>query len=94
MSRLTHGPTIIAPIDPVMILLPMSKFQVSCRRRGLRMGCALLMSAHKETKDLTCRSEHMDYYVILMDHLANLSEAVLGLRSAQDAHIPMDLEGW
>jgi hypothetical protein len=36
----------------------------------------------------------MDYYVILMDHLANLSEAVLGLRSAQDAHIPMDLEGW
>lgn len=54
---------------------------------------ALRMSAHKETKDLTCRSEHVDYYVILIDHPAKLSEAVLGLRSAQDAHVPMGFEG-
>ena len=37
---------------------------------------ALLMAARKETKDLMWKTEHLDFYLVFLDRLERLGEAV------------------
>jgi hypothetical protein len=83
LIRLKHIPMAQGVLRPCSISadkpcddgFTLSKFQdklsVSRLADALR---ALRMSARKETKGLMCKSEHVGYYVVSLDHLKRLSE--------------------
>ncbi|KAI0246808.1 hypothetical protein BJV78DRAFT_1286041 [Lactifluus subvellereus] len=91
--KVTRGPATIAPIDLVMMVLLVFEFQdkLSASRVADALR-ALRISARKESKDLMWKSEHIGHDVVFLDHLERLGEAVPGSSSAQDAHVPMDVD--
>ena len=81
--EVTRGPTTIAPIDLVMMVLLVFEFQEKLSVLRLADALhALRMAARKETKDLMWKSEHMGHYLVFLDRLVRLGEGALGPRSA------------
>ena len=93
--KVTRGPTTIAPIDLVMMVLLVFEFQEKLSASRLADALhALRMAARKETKDLMWKSEHMGHYVVFLDRLERLGEGALGPSgaAADDAPVVMDVE--
>ncbi len=91
--KVTRGPTTIAPIDLVMMVLLVFEFQEKLSAARLPDALhALRMAARKETKDLMWKSEHMGHYLVFLDRLERLGEGALGLSSANDAPVSIDVD--
>jgi hypothetical protein len=93
--KVSRGPTTIAPIDLVMMVLLVFEFQEKLSASRLADALhALRMAARKETKDLMWKSEHMGHYVVFLDRLESLGEGALGPSSAtaNDAPVVMDVD--
>ncbi|KAI0275834.1 hypothetical protein BGY98DRAFT_1098601 [Russula aff. rugulosa BPL654] len=93
--KVTRGPTTIAPIDLVMMVLLVFEFQEKLSASRLADALhALRMAARKETKDLMWKSEHMGHYAVFLDRLERLGEGALGPSSvtADDAPVVMDMD--
>jgi hypothetical protein len=93
--KVTRGPTTIAPIDLVMMVLLVFEFQEKLSASRLADALhALRMAARKETKDLMWKSEHMGHYAVFLDRLERLGEGALGPSSvtADDAPVVMDVD--
>ena len=93
--KVTRGPSTIAPIDLVMMVLLVFEFQEKLSVSRLADALhALRMAARKETKDLMWKSEHMGYYLVFLDRLERLGEGALGPSSAiaNDAPVAIDMD--
>jgi hypothetical protein len=91
--KVTRGPATIAPIDLVMMVLLVFEFQEKLSAARLPDALhALRMSARNETKDLMWKSEHMSHYLVFLDRLERLGEGALGLSSANDAPVSIDVD--
>src|SRR6266478_5040347 len=93
--KVTRGPTTIAPIDLVMMVLLVFEFQEKLSAARLADALRTLrMAARNETKDLMWKSEHMGHYLVFLDRLERLGEGALGpgSASANDAPVSMDVD--
>jgi hypothetical protein len=91
--KVTRGPSTIAPIDLVMMVLLVFEFQDKLSVSRLADAIkALRMAARNETKDLMWKSEHMGYYLVFLGRLQEVGESTLAPSSAKDASVPMDVD--
>ncbi|KAF8263209.1 hypothetical protein EI94DRAFT_609661 [Lactarius quietus] len=86
--KVTRGPTTIAPIDLVMMVLLVFEFHEKLPPPRLADALqALRMAARKETKDLMWKGEHMGYYLVFLDRLERLGEAALNSGVGKDGRL-------
>ena len=91
--KVTRGPATIAPIDLVMMVLLVFEFHEKLPAPRLVDALrALCMAAHKETKDLMWKTEHMGFYLVFLDRLERFGKVALNSRSGKDAPIAMDVD--
>ncbi|KAI0292356.1 hypothetical protein B0F90DRAFT_1770838 [Multifurca ochricompacta] len=91
--QVAHGPATIAPIDLVMMVLLVFEFHEKLPAIRLPDALhALRMAARNETKDLMWKTEHLGYYVVFLERLERLGEAVLNTSSDLSAQVLMDVD--
>lgn len=91
--KVTRGPSTIAPIDLVMMVLLVFEFHTKLSTSRLADALrGLRMAARTETKDLMWKSEHMGYYLVFLDRLERLGEGALNPGGGKDAQVAMEFD--
>ena len=91
--KVSHGPTKIAPIDLMMMMLLVIEFDETLSPPQLADTLhALQMAERKETKDLMWQGKHMGFYLVFLDRPKCLGEAAVNPGGRKDSEVVMDVD--